>query len=292
MTEPYNMPVETFKTASGTSYLRSSYVDLLSKPNFELDGLRRFIGSFDDELKFKDYFDDIWEDEGDASDGDLLDKVAGQLCYLSFGPGRTKNNNLKKYFDNIKSSGHGSVFEHSNFTLLFFGIDRSVTHEIVRHRAGFGFSQVSQRYVDGKALRFVERPEFQIDGFLHDAFLKRIDDAKVEYDKLAEYLADQIGKDPLKAELPKTDRRKLANQAARACLPNETEAPIVVTANARGWRHFLEQRASGHADNPIRILAIQAHEVLTRVTSELFADYEKRSTVDGREYLDSKTRKI
>lgn len=292
MTEPYNVPVETFKTTAGASYLRSSYVDLLSKPNFELDGLRRFIESFDDELDFKNYFDDVWEDEGGASDGDLLAKAAGQVCYLSFGPKRSKNNELKKYFDNIKSSGHGSVFEHANFTIIVWGIDRSVTHEIVRHRAGFGFSQVSQRYVDGKALRFVERPEFQLDGFLHDSFLKRIDESKREYDKLAEYLADQIGKDPEKAKLSKTDRRKLANQAARACLPNETEAPIVITANARGWRHFLEQRASFHADNPIRLLALQVHGLLTRATTELFADYEKKVSVDGREYLDSKTRKI
>ena len=54
----------------------------------------------------------------------------------------------REYLDNIKKQGHGSVLEHANYSLLLEGVSRSLTHELVRHRAGFAYSQLSQRYVD------------------------------------------------------------------------------------------------------------------------------------------------
>jgi thymidylate synthase (FAD) len=79
----------------------------------------------------------------------------------SFGPKRTTNDRAERYFANLSSSGHGSVYEHASFSFLCYGISRSTTHEVVRHRAGTAYSQLSQRYVSGKVLRFVERPEYQ-----------------------------------------------------------------------------------------------------------------------------------
>ena len=44
-------------------------------------------------------------------------------------------------------------------TFLFEGISRALTHELVRHRAGFAYSQLSQRYVDESNIAFVLPPE-------------------------------------------------------------------------------------------------------------------------------------
>src|SRR5437588_1859473 len=129
-----------------------------------MGGLVGFLEGFDPSLHFTEYLDDPTR----LPDGAQLCKVAGQTCYMSFGRGRTFNVNAERYFNNLKSSGHGSVFEHANFSLLLYGISRSVTHELVRHRAGFGFSQLSQRYVSGRMLRFVERPEYSQDEQFHD----------------------------------------------------------------------------------------------------------------------------
>src|SRR3712207_7489765 len=41
------------------------------------------------------------------------------------------------------------------YTTLFRS-SRSLTHELVRHRAGLGFSQLSQRYVDESVAEYVE----------------------------------------------------------------------------------------------------------------------------------------
>ena len=52
------------------------------------------------------------------------------------------------------------------------------------------------------------------------------------------------GMEAFKDEPDKTQRRKLARQAARSVLPNATETKIFVTANARALRHFIEMRGS------------------------------------------------
>ena len=72
--------------------------------------------------------------KGTSSDGERLAEFAGRLCYMSQGnpAGRT----TAEYLDNILKQGHGSVFEHANYSLLLEGISRSCTHELVRHRAG------------------------------------------------------------------------------------------------------------------------------------------------------------
>lgn len=54
-----------------------------------------------------------------------------------------------------------SVLEHSVYNLLITGVSRSLTHELVRHRAGLGFSQLSQRYVDESVAEYVVPPDLQ-----------------------------------------------------------------------------------------------------------------------------------
>ena len=46
--------------------------------------------------------------------------------------------------------GHGSVLEHAVWNFIIAGVNRSYTHELIRHRTGFGYSQFSQRYVDDR----------------------------------------------------------------------------------------------------------------------------------------------
>ena len=59
------------------------------------------------------------------------------------------------YIQHIKETGHGSVLEHAVWSLIFTDVSRSLTHELVRHRAGVGYSQLRQRYVDESVAEFV-----------------------------------------------------------------------------------------------------------------------------------------
>src|ERR671920_1307385 len=211
-------------TEAGTPYLKSPGVVVLAKPQTNVAGLGGFLGGFDPDLHFPEYLDDPTE----LPDSSQLCKTAGQLCYASFGPRRTTNENAASYFGRLTGAGHGSVLEHASFSFLLYGISRSVTHELVRHRAGAAFSQISQRYVSGNVLRFVERPEYQEDWELHGLFEERADRAAAEYEAMAELLLDRQegGASMLTADY-RTDARKKVQQTARSLLPNETEAPMV-----------------------------------------------------------------
>ena len=86
---------------------------------------------------------------GESTDGERLAEFAGRLCYMS--QRNPAGRNTRDYLENIKRQGHGSVLEHANYSVLIEGVSRSLTHELVRHRAGWAYSQLSQRYVDESA---------------------------------------------------------------------------------------------------------------------------------------------
>jgi thymidylate synthase (FAD) len=264
-------------TRAGTPYLKSPGVVMLAKPQTNVASLAGFLEGFDPKLRFPEYLDDPTR----LPDSSQLCKTAGQTCYMSFGIKRTTNENAAKYFERLTSAGHGSVLEHSNFSFLLYGISRSVTHELVRHRH-LGFSQVSQRYVSGSVLRFVERPEYQSDEELHRLFEERADGAAAGYEAMANRLLEpqEGGASMLSADY-KTDARKKVQQTARSLLPNETEAPMVCTGNVRALRHIVEMRADAHAESEIRNLAVRIFLCLRQVDPILFGDYEIGTLPDG-----------
>jgi thymidylate synthase (FAD) len=267
-----------YHTDRGTPYLRAPGVVMLARPQTNVAGLAGFLEGFDPELRFPEYLDDPTR----LPDSTQLCKTSGQLCYASFGPRRTKNENAAAYIGRLTSAGHGSVLEHASFSFLLYGISRSVTHELVRHRAGVGFSQISQRFVSGAVLRFVERPEYQVDEELHRLFEERADRAAAEYGDMADRLLDRQegGASMLSADY-KTDARKKVQQTARSLLPNETEAPMVFTGNVRALRHIIEMRADAHAESEIRNLALRLFLCAFMADPILFGDYEVGELPDG-----------
>jgi thymidylate synthase (FAD) len=264
------------RTESGTPFLRHAGVVMLARPQVSLEGMRPFLEGYD--LGFEGYLDD----PTDLSPAAQLLKTAGQTCYASFGDQRTYNENAQRYFDNLSSSGHGSVFEHASFSFLCYGISRSNTHEVVRHRAGTAYSQLSQRYVSGRVLRFVERPEYREHPALHKRFCERIDQAYREYHEVAdELLALQDEGDMHLAADAKTDRRKRVQQTARSVLPNETETILVMSGNVRAWRHMIEMRTDAHAETEIRDLFLRVFLCLRKAEPLLFGDYALDAFPDG-----------
>jgi len=277
-----------YRTGLRTAYLRAPGVVMLAKPQTNVVGLGGFLGGFDPDLGFPAYIDDPTL----LPDSSQLCKTAGQLCYASFGLRRTTNENAAQYFERLISAGHGSVLEHASFSFLLYGISRSVTHELVRHRAGAGFSQISQRYVSGSVLRFVERPEYQRDGELHALFEERADRAAEEYEAMAGRLLErqERGESLLDAQY-KTDARKKVQQTARSLLPNETEAPMIFTGNVRALRHIIEMRADAHAESEIRNLAVRIFLCLVTTDPILFGDYRLQSLPDGTHEVTTEHRK-
>ncbi len=203
---------------------------------------------------------------GDASDGERLAEYAGRICYMS--QHNPVNRTTAEYLENIKKQGHGSVLEHAVYVLLLEGISRSCSHELVRHRAGFGYSQLSQRYVDESHAAFVMPPAILGDAQLEAEWERGVSDAQAAYVRAVEALLERHA-----WVTDKMHRRKLAREAARSVLPNATEVKIVVSGNARAWRTMLELRCGEGAELEIRRMAVACLRVLQREAHALFSDF-------------------
>jgi thymidylate synthase (FAD) len=214
-----------------------------------------------------------WQTDTEVA-SEFLVETAGRVCYMSFARPRPGGN--KAYIGHILEVGHGSVLEHAAWNMIFTGISRSLTHELVRHRAGWGYSQLSQRYVDESVAEYVEPDCIAADPALHAVWLDAIGHMHQAYMRLVTGLTEKFADEP-----EKTLRRKLARQAARSVLPNATETKIFVTANARALRHFIEMRASRHAEVEIRKLAVRVLRVMQHEAPSLFGDYELVPLPDG-----------
>jgi thymidylate synthase (FAD) len=206
-----------------------------------------------------------WNSDTDNASEHLVE-IAGRLCYMSFAKPRPGGN--QAYIDHILEVGHGSVLEHAVYSMIFTGVSRSLTHELVRHRAGMSYSQLSQRYVDESDCAFVVPPSITLESESGAWWASCVGRALGQYQAMIESLEMRF------ADITdKTLKRKKIRETARAVLPNCTETKIFVTGNARAWRHFLELRGSIHADAEIQRLAIAVLDVLQAESPNLFGDY-------------------
>ena len=272
-------------TSAEIKILRNPTVYLLSKQTLVPGELDRFL----------DDHGVSWASDSSVA-SEVVTESAGRVCYMSFAKPRPGGN--QAYLTHIKEVGHGSVFEHAVWTLLITGVSRSLTHELVRHRAGWAYSQLSQRYVDESVAEYVEPDIIADDPELHAIWTDAIAHVHGAYVQLAEKLNAKLA-DPTAAaaamlppDADRTTRRKTARQAARSVLPNATETKITVTANARALRHFLEQRGSAFAEPEIRKLANVLLDLLVQDSPNLFGDYEKVPLTDGTTELKTKFPKV
>ncbi len=213
-----------------------------------------------------------WQTDTEV-DSQALIEFAGRQCYRSWSnpAGRTNED----YIQNMMNMGHLSVIEHTLASFHISGVSRSFTHELVRHRH-LSFSQLSQRYVDERDEPVVEPEAIASDPELHKIFSEVAEHSQRVYEQIVERL-DEVFADVES----KTDRRKLARQAARSVLPNATQTEIVVSGNYRAWRHFLNLRCSTYAEAEIRKVAMKILEILKEESPVVFGDYKEITASDG-----------
>src|SRR5437762_4201662 len=114
--------------------------------------------------------------------------TACRTCYSEMEPdeifrravaGEVATDKQQKLIQGVIESGHGSTIEHIVFTFGISGVSRTLSHQLVRHRAGVAFDQQSQRYVKYKGASAMlpttladadpelrERYQSQVDGAL------------------------------------------------------------------------------------------------------------------------------
>ena len=220
---------------------------------------------------------------------EMLCEISGRICYMSFGEKQGRKTN-KEYLKNIIKSQHGSVLEHSVWNFIICGVSRSFTHELVRHRAGWGYSQLSQRFVDESETDFVEPDLISDDQELHEIWYECIENIIENYRLILEKLKEKVSeKFP---DLNQVMRKKLVRQTARSILPNATETKIFVTANARALRHFIELRGSLNADVEMRKVAVKMLRLMKTEAPNIFNDYNIIRAEDETEIVTTEHRKV
>lgn len=167
----------------------------------------------------------------------------------------------RKMIKAIIKSGHESCIEHASATFILNGISRVVTHELVRHRIGFSYSQRSQRYVNEHEPSYVVPQEIaKIPGAM-TVFKAAMEKAWEAYASL-----QKIG---------------MKNEIARYVLPNACTTKITVTANFRAWRNFLKLRCSKRAQPEIRELAYKLLDELCKIAPACFEDLKDESNLQN-----------
>lgn len=233
---------------------------LISRPVLDLDECLEFL--LDRRLS--------WKKSEDASDPENIVEICGRVCYLSFSEDTSliRHPNAK-FLRNLIDKGHESVLEHANWTFIIDGVSRAFTHQLVRHRIGFSFSQLSQQYHEESEANFLP-PAGLPDDVRHEWEEAVAKSLKAYRDILA--YSSNNGKQ--EQTLSNRERSRFIRTAARSVLPNATETAIAVTGNARAWRHFLNIRGAIEGDVEMRLVSAELFKRLSAEAPSLFADFE------------------
>jgi len=233
------------------------------------------------EAGFKAFLEEIGVPEWttDAESGtEVIVEAAGKLCYMSFSTDLNKNltkvgtrNNFDYIQQGLIATKHGSVLEHGVVNLMLTNVSRVLTHELVRHRAGAAYSQLSGRFVRLDDLPFwlptCIQENIELAGLFEEAILHQEKIIK----KMAEVSRIDSQDFATKKKLTSAFRRVIGNGIANH---------IECTFNHRALRHVLEMRTSRHAEEEIRLTFNSVFDQVADRYPAIYADAE-RELVEG-----------
>jgi thymidylate synthase (FAD) len=178
--------------------------------------------------------------------------TACRTCYSELAPqeifrravdGEIDQAKMQKLISGVIESGHGSTIEHIVFTFAITGVSRTLSHQLVRHRAGVAFDQQSQRYVTFKGAATM----------LPTTIEEGDPDIRQRYEEHVEGALELYG-EMVSAGVPGED--------ARFVFPNATRTNLVMTTNLRALIHMSGLRLCTMAQWEIRrLFQLIRHEI-------------------------------
>ena len=217
-----------------------------------------------------------WRQDKRAPSGQQLIEFAGRVCYMSFGARQSSKSN-SQYVRHLIGQGHESVLEHSSYSILADDISRGLSHQLVRHRAGFSYSQLSQQYYDESDTSYVTPLPLKIPAKVKKTLTAAMQSSKDAY----RLLVRELSSSSCFVDLNKKERLRAIRSAARSVLPNATVTTLVMTGNARAWRHVLKLRGSIRGDIEMREFCVRVLRLLQPVAPDLFRDFKIRKDTLG-----------
>lgn len=198
---------------------------------------------------------------------------SAKLCYSKVGVEeimeKMTDEKIEKFVQMLADIGHESPLEHISFTFAIEGIDRSCSHQLVRHRVA-SFSQQSQRYVD-LSKTFVHTTPNVVKAMGEDEILNWHKDMMEIHDKYKKW-QDKILNFVETNDYPTYGMKpiKVASENARGILPNACETKMTLTMNARELLHFFNKRCCHRAQDQINELAHEMLKLVKEVAPSIF----------------------
>lgn len=258
-----------------------------------------FVGATEvREAGLKEYLQDtkqmeFWDvyrqarDEGLHS-GEALCSVYAKICYKSMVLGKNSNvskiRDVRNNLEGCHDTGHGAIFEHCQLNFLVTNCSRVFTHEQVRQRVGWAYSQTSGRYCRLDAIDLVWSDLLDPVKELWLEHLKKTEDLV--------YLTEcKLGlrKPPTVDPNAKPedclvyrdkgvstwhqhqwqpdnsfdfDKRKAITSAVRRIAPNGQANEIGMSCNIRALRHVVQLRTAKFAETEIRDVYAQVFRLV------------------------------
>ncbi|MGW1804352.1 FAD-dependent thymidylate synthase [Streptomyces sp. NPDC002078] len=226
-------------------------------------------------FRFLDAHGEAWRQSTHHA-GDSLVEFAARVCYMSFGRRQSPRTN-QEFIANLIRQGHESVLEHASWTILISGVTRAFTHQLVRHRAGWSYSQLSQQYHDESMAQAIVPRELKDWPHLLSKWKDVVDQAHRVYAEIIH----SLDKTDEGSTMKRREETRRIRSAARSILPEATETKIVATANARAIRHFLTVRGAILGDAEMRLVSAALFRLVSADAPGMFADFTVEELEDG-----------
>jgi len=251
------------------------------------------------------------------SDGECLCSLYAKLCYRSLTLGKNANvsrvRDIRANIESTHDTGHGSVWEHFGINFVVTDCSRVYTHEQVRHRSGWAYSQTSGRYcrldqIDlvwsdlldpvkelwlkhlGATEDLVYLTECKLGlrkpnpknpsappeaGLLSEANLEASAWDRAEAVSLVVAGVRWVPDDTFNF-----DKRKAITSAIRRIAPNGQANEIGMTCNIRALRQVVQTRTARFAETEIRDIYAQVYHLVSARFPTIFHKAKTR-IVDG-----------
>lgn len=206
--------------------------------------------------------------------GERITELAARICKMSFSNIQRPTREIVR---DLIDKGHESVLEHASWSFLICGVSRTFTHQLVRHRVGFSFSQLSQQYYEDRSFECIEPSSIGKCPEALEAWRKAVSIAKESYS----ILLDTLQSISIEDDIPKQERTRAIRDAARGVLPNSVSTVILCTANARALRHFLLVRGQIRGDEEMRRVSAALLQILQKDAPGIFEDFSVSTLSDG-----------
>lgn len=155
-------------------------------------------------------------------------------------------------FEEMKKTALNGVFEWVNLVFQVEGVTRAFTHQLVRHRVGFSFSQESMRFTKVNGMQTLMGPSVK------ESYQEAVwNNACFHIEQAYQELIDS----------------GVATQDARGLLPTNVLTKIGFSTNYRSLVQLCGDRLCYQAQDEWRSVVSQIKDEVRRIWGDDFADY-------------------